>query len=453
MRRVSKTSASRDRKGWLRCSVRGDRGYNATVSEIRYDLNDAVRNTLALVLAGGRGSRLRDLTNTRAKPAVPFGGKFRIIDFPLSNCVNSGVRRISVLTQYRAHELIRHVERAWNFLRHELGEFVELWPAQQQTQAGTWYLGTADAVFQNLELIETHRPRYVLILAGDHVYRQDYSRLLAWHIERGADVTVSCVEVPRETASSFGIVDADETGKIRGFLEKPSDPPGIPGNPDKSYASMGIYLFNADVLFDQLARDAGDADSSHDFGHNIVPYLVDKVALYAHSFPESCVMSPGATEPYWRDVGTLDAFWASNLDFTHVTPQLDLYDGSWPIWTAQAQRPPAKFVFDDEGRRGTAIDSLVSAGCVVSGAYVKGSLLFTDTRCNSYSRIEDSVLLPDVDVGRHTKIRRAVISSGARIPEHMEIGYDRELDAQRFHVSEQGVTLVTRAMLDKLDPQ
>ncbi|MEM6995511.1 MAG: glucose-1-phosphate adenylyltransferase [Myxococcota bacterium] len=422
----------------------------ARVSEIRFDLNDAVRSTLALVLAGGRGSRLRALTDARAKPAVPFGGKFRIIDFPLSNCVNSGVRRISVITQYRAHELIRHVERAWNFLRHELGEFVELWPAQQQTEAGSWYLGTADAVFQNIELIESHNARYVLILAGDHVYRQDYSRLLAWHIEHQADVTVSCVEVPRATASDFGIVDADEDGMVRGFLEKPADPPAIPGKPEMSYASMGIYLFNAEVLFEQLRRDAADDRSSHDFGHDLLPHLVGKVRLAAHPFPESCVMSPGATEPYWRDVGTLDAFWASNLDFTEVTPALDLYDRRWPIWTYQAQRPPAKFVFDDEGRRGQATDSLVSAGCVVSGARVKRSLLFTDTRVNSYSDVEESVLLPQAAIGRHAKIRRAVVSAGVEIPEGMEIGYDRAADEARFEVTEQGVTLVTKKMLDKL---
>lgn len=420
------------------------------VTEPRFDLNDAVRSTLALVLAGGRGSRLMALTDAQAKPAVPFGGKFRIIDFPLSNCVNSGVRRISVLTQYRAHHLIRHVERAWNFLRYELGEFVELWPAQQQTEAGSWYLGTADAVFQNLDLISSHDARYVLILAGDHVYRQDYSRLLAWHIEREADVTVSCVEVPREQASSFGIVDADDEGRIRGFLEKPANPPGIAGRPDRSYASMGIYVFNKDVLFDQLQRDAGDSDSSHDFGHDLVPHLVDRASVWAHPFSHSCVMSDGATEPYWRDVGTLDAFWASNLDFTEVTPALDLYDPSWPIYTNQAQRPPAKFVFNDAGRRGMAVDSLVSAGCIVSGGAVYRSLLFTDVRVNSFSVVEDSVLLPSVDVARHAKIRRAIIDVGCQIPEGMEIGFDVEADADRFYRTEAGLTLVTPEMLARL---
>ena len=417
-----------------------------------YDLNDAVRNTLALVLAGGRGSRLRSLTDQLAKPAVPFGGKFRIVDFPLSNCLNSGVRRISVITQYRAHQLIRHIERGWNFLRAELGEFVELWPAQQQTAAGSWYLGTADAVYQNLEIIESHGPRYVVILAGDHVYRQDYSRLLAWHLERGADVTVSCVEVPRRLGSGFGIVDADEQGRIEGFLEKPVEPPCIPGKPDTCYASMGIYVFNADLLREQLRRDAEDPNSSHDFGHDIVPHLVDRkdTKVYAHPFGESCVMSPGAIEPYWRDVGTLDAFWEANLDLVHVTPSLDLYDGRWPIWTYHHQRPAAKFVFDDDERRGMAVDSMVSAGCIISGGVVRGTMLFNDVRVNSFSVVEDSVLLPQVNVGRHARVHKAIVAEGCNIPEGMVIGQDRELDSKRFYVSEGGVTLVTPAMLEAL---
>ncbi|MCX4241092.1 glucose-1-phosphate adenylyltransferase [Paraliomyxa miuraensis] len=413
-----------------------------------YDLNDAMRNTLALVLAGGRGSRLRALTDQLAKPAVPFGGKFRIIDFPLSNCLNSGVRKISVLTQYRAHELIRHIERGWNFLRAELGEFIELWPAQQQTDAGSWYLGTADAVFQNLELIESHRPRYVLILAGDHVYRQDYSRLLAWHLQRGADATVSCVDVPRALGSGFGIVDADAQGRIVGFLEKPADPPCVPGKPEVCYASMGIYVFNAELLREQLRRDAADDASSHDFGHDLVPYLVPRARVYAHPFAESCVMSPGAIEPYWRDVGTLDAFWEANLDLTHVTPSLDLYDGRWPIYTYHEQRPAAKFVFDDDERRGAAMDSLVSAGCIVSGGTVRRCLLFNDVRVNSYSLVEDSILLPGVDVGRRARLRKVIVAGGCKIPEGLVIGEDRALDEERFHVSEGGVTLVTSTMLE-----
>ncbi|MEX1365830.1 MAG: glucose-1-phosphate adenylyltransferase [Nannocystaceae bacterium] len=414
-----------------------------------HDLNDAVRNTLALVLAGGRGSRLLSLTDQLAKPAVPFGGKFRIVDFPLSNCINSGVRRISVITQYRSHHLIRHIQRGWSFLRAELGEFVELWPAQQQTEDISWYQGTADAVFQNLDIIESHAPRYVLILAGDHVYRQDYGRLLASHVERGADVTVSCVEVPRELASSFGIVHANEDGRIESFLEKPSNPPPIPGRPDTCYASMGIYVFDADLLRRQLSRDAADGKSSHDFGHDLVPYLVDLpgTAVYAHSFSDSCVMSPGAVEPYWRDVGTLDAFWEANLDLCDITPSLDLYDGRWPIWTYQEQRPAAKFVFDDDERRGMAVDSMVSAGSIVSGGTVRHSMLFNDVRVNSFSRVEDSVLLPRVDVGRHARLSMAIIAQDCRIPERMVIGEDRELDEKRFHVTDRGVTLVTPDML------
>jgi len=417
---------------------------------VSYDLNDAIRNTLALVLAGGRGSRLRALTEQLAKPAVPFGGKFRIIDFPLSNCLNSGVRRISVITQYRAHHLIRHIGRSWNFLRAELGEFVELWPAQQQTEAGSWYLGTADAVYQNLEIIESHGPRHVLILAGDHVYRQDYSRLLAWHLQHEADVTVSCVEVPRHLGSGFGIVDAEEDGRIVGFLEKPNDPPCVPGKPDTCYASMGIYVFNAELLREELRRDAELDGSTRDFGHDLVPHLVKETdaRVFAHPFASSCVMSPGAVEPYWRDVGTIDAFWQSNLDLVQITPSLDLYDGRWPIWTYHDQQPAAKFVFDDDERRGMAVDSMVSAGCIISGGTVRRSMLFNGVRINSHSVIEDSVLLPSVDVGRHARLHKTVIAEGCRIPEGLEVGLDHELDRSRFHVSGEGVTLVTPAMLD-----
>jgi glucose-1-phosphate adenylyltransferase len=417
---------------------------------VTFDLNDAVRNTLALVLAGGRGSRLMALTDQLAKPAVPFGGQFRIIDFPLSNCLNSGVRRISVITQYRAHELIRHLERGWNFLRAELGEFVELWPAQQQTDAGSWYLGTADAVYQSLDIIESHRPRYVLILAGDHVYRQDYSRLLAWHIQRGAQATVSCVEVPRALGSGLGIVQTEADGRIAEFLEKPADPPCVPGKPDTCYASMGIYVFDAEMLREHLRRDANDVDSSHDFGHDLVPYLVPRARVFAHPFAESCVMSQGATMPYWRDVGTLDAFWEANLDLIQVTPSLDLYDGRWPIWTYHEQRPAAKFVFDDDERRGSAVDSLVSAGSIVSGGTVRRCLVFTDVRVNSYSLVEDSILLPGVVVGRRARLRKVIVADRCKIPEGLVVGEDRELDRQRFYVSKGGVTLVTSAMIEAL---
>lgn len=411
---------------------------------------NVLRNTLAVVLAGGRGTRLKALTADQAKPSMPFGGKFRVVDFPLSNCINSGIRRVSVVTQYRAHTLIRHIQRGWNFLRGELGEFVELWPAQQQTNRGSWYLGTADAVYQNLRVIKEHRPRYVLILAGDHVYRQDYGQLLAAHLESKADATVSCVEVPVSKGDQFGIVDTDERGVITRFLEKPSDPPTIPGRSDTCYASMGIYVFDADALVDILEEDAANEDSTHDFGKDIVPGLVDTHKVVAHSFDKSCVVSEGALEPYWRDVGTLDAFWEANLDLTHVTPSLDLYDTRWPIWTYHEQRPSAKFVFDDPDRRGMAVDSLVSAGCIVSGGAVRRSLLFTDCRVNSYSLIEDSVILPGVEVGRRCRLRKTIVAGGCQLPEGLVAGEDPELDAQRFLVTEGGVTLVTAPMLERL---
>lgn len=414
------------------------------------DAQNAVRSTLAVVLAGGRGSRLKALTDNEAKPSMPFGGKFRVVDFPLSNCINSGIRKVSVVTQYRAHSLIRHIQRGWNFLRGELGEFVELWPAQQQTEAGSWYLGTADAVYQNLQVIRQHGPRYVLILAGDHVYRQDYSRLIRAHVRSGAEVTVSCVEVPRAEATAFGCVDANDAGEIVGFVEKPSNPPAVPGREDKSYASMGIYVFDIDVLLETLEHDAADEGSSHDFGHDIVPSLVGRRKLYAHPFGESCVLSHGATEPYWRDVGTLDAFWDANMELTSVTPMLDLYDSRWPIWTYHEQRPCAKFVFDDKDRRGMAVDSLVSAGCVVSGAAVRRSILFTDTRVNSYSKVDDSLILPGCDIGRHARLTRAIVASNCRVPEGLVVGEDPEADAARFHRSPAGLTLVTASMLAKL---
>jgi len=414
------------------------------------DIQFALRNTLAIVLAGGRGSRLKALTDDQAKPSLPFGGKFCVVDFPLSNCLNSGIRRVSVVTQYRAHTLIRHIQRGWNFLRGELNEFVELWPAQQQTDRESWYLGTADAVYQNLRVIQEHRPRYVLILAGDHVYRQDYGRLLKQHIETGARVTVSCVDVARDKASAFGVVDTDPDGRIAAFHEKVASPPSIPGRPDRCYASMGIYVFDTDVLIETLERDAAREDSRHDFGYDIVPSVIVDQPVYAHSFSSSCVMTEGATEHYWRDVGTLDAFWEANIDLTHVTPSLNLYDSRWPIWTYQQQRAPAKFVFDDDDRRGYAVDSLVSGGCIVSGGSVARSMLFTDTRVNSYSVVEDSVLLPRVDVGRRCRLRKTIVASDCRLPEGLVVGEDPALDATRFLRTEGGVTLVTQAMLAKL---
>ncbi|MGC2853860.1 glucose-1-phosphate adenylyltransferase [Novispirillum sp. DQ9] len=419
-------------------------------AEVLVDLNRALKGTLALVLAGGRGSRLRNLTDDEAKPAVPFGGKFRIVDFPLSNCVNSGIRRIAVPTQYKAHTLIHHIQRGWGFFRAEINEFVELWPAQQQTSEESWYRGTADAVFQNLEMVRRHNPDYILVLAGDHIYRQDYSRLIAQHIRRRADCTVSCVEVPRAEAREFGVVGVDDQDNIVSFQEKPADPPGIPDKPDRAFASMGIYVFNADFLINQLESDALNPSSDHDFGKNIIPNLVGKARLVAHRFSDSCVMTPGAAEPYWRDVGTVDAYWSANIDLTTITPELDLYDEAWPIWTYQLQKPAAKFVFDSNERRGMAVDSVVSAGCVISGAAVRRSLLFSCVRVNSYSTVEDSVVLPEADIGRHCRIRKAIIGTGCRVPEGLVVGENPEEDARRFHVTEGGVTLVTKSMLEAL---
>lgn len=414
-------------------------------------LNRVLKNTLALVLAGGRGTRLMHLTESQSKPAVPFAGKFRLIDFPLSNCINSGIRRIGVPTQYQAHTLIQHIQRGWGFLRAELQEFVEVWPAQQQTGDESWYRGTADAVWQNMPIIQQHKPEYVLILAGDHIYKQDYSKMLAEHVARGADVTVSCIEVPRDQASAFGVVETDNEGNITAFLEKPENPPGVPGNPDKAFVSMGIYVFNAEFLYEQLRRDQALEESSHDFGHDILPYLAGRCKMMAHRFSDSCVYSQGHTEPYWRDVGTLDAYWEANLDLTQVTPDLDLYDSQWQIWTYQAQLPAAKFVFDLEGRRGMAVDSLVSAGCIVSGGIVSKSLLFSHVRVNSYARVDQSVILPDCDIGRYARLTKVVMAKNCKIPPGMVIGEDPEEDSKRFYRSKGGVTLVTPSMLAKLE--
>ena len=418
--------------------------------DMSMELNRALKGTLALVLAGGRGSRLKNLTDDEAKPAVPFAGKFRIIDFPLSNCINSGVRRIAVPTQYKAHTLIHHIQRGWGFLRAEINEFVELWPAQQQTSEESWYKGTADAIYQNLELVRRHAPDYILVLAGDHVYRQDYSMMLAYHMAKKADVTISCVEVPLEKARECGVVGVDDTDTITTFLEKPADPPPIPGRTDAAFASMGIYIFNARFLIEELERDAANPTSSRDFGKDIIPGLIQRAKVVAHRFQDSAVMPPGAREPYWRDVGTVDAYWEANLDLTSITPELDLYDDDWPIWTYHAQKPAAKFVFDNDDRRGMAVDSVVSAGCVISGGVVRRSLLFNSVRVNSYAKVEDCVLLPEADIGRHCRVRRAIIGTGCRLPEGLVIGENREEDERRFHVTEGGVTLVTRKMIEAL---
>ncbi len=402
------------------------------------------RSTLALVLAGGRGSRLHELTAWRAKPAVPFGGKFRIIDFPLSNCVNSGIRRIGVLTQYKAHSLIRHLVRGWSGFQSELAEFVEVLPASQRT-GDEWYAGTADAIYQNLDIIRTHAPEFVLVLAGDHVYKMDYGAMLAFHEEQGAAMTVSCLDVPvEEAARTYGVMVVDESGRVVGFEEKPENPTPIPGQPGRCLASMGNYVFARDFLYEQLVLDARRKDSTHDFGHDVIPSVIAAAPVYAYPFREG----PTGGEAYWRDVGTLDAFWAAHRDLTSVTPDLDLYDQDWPILTHQVQLPPAKFVFDDEDRRGMAVDSMVSGGCLISGAVLRRSLLFSNVRVHSYSTIEDSVVLPDVEIGRHCRIRNAIIDRGAEIAPRTRIGLNPEEDAARgFRLTEGGVVLVTPDML------
>lgn len=409
-------------------------------------VSQLTRNTYAMVLAGGRGSRLHQLTDWRAKPAVPFAGKFRIIDFTLSNCVNSGVRRIGVATQYKAQSLIRHIQRAWSFLDGRFSEFIDVMPAQQQIEAN-WYQGTADAVFQNLDALRHNRPEFVLVLSGDHVYKMDYGRLLAFHVRHNADLTVACIEVPIDEARDFGVIGVDESRRVVSFVEKPDAPPPIPGRPDRALANMGVYVFNARFLYEQLARDADDPRSSHDFGKDVIPHCVSRYRVFAQPFSESSVGTAANDEPYWRDVGTIDAFWGANMELTKVTPELNLYDEEWPIWTHQEQTPPAKFVFDDENRRGAAIDSMVAGGTIISGAIVRRSMLFTRVRVHSFSLVEDSVLLPSVEVERNCIIRRAVIDKRCSIPEGTRIGVDPDEDRRRFHVSASGVVLVTAEML------
>src|SRR5687768_13829535 len=403
------------------------------------------RNSMAIILAGGRGSRLRQLTDWRAKPAVPFGGKFRIIDFPLSNCVNSGVRRIGIATQYKSQSLISHIQHGWGFLDGRFQEFIELLPAQQRIEE-TWYQGTADAVYQNIDILRRHNPDYVLILGGDHVYKMDYSKLLAYHVEKSADMTVACIGIPVEAASAFGVMNVNDDLRVTSFDEKPSVPSPMPGHPGLALGSMGIYVFNASFLFEQLILDHDERSSSHDFGHDLIPYLVPRHKVFAHRFIDSCVnMASGV--PYWRDVGTIDAYWEANLDLTHVTPDLNLYDDEWPIWTHQEQLPPAKFVFDDDDRRGQALDSMVSGGCIISGSTVRRSLLFSNVQVRSYSSIEDSVVLPNVDIGRNVRLRRVVVDKHCVIPPGLMVGFDPEEDRKRFYVTECGITLITPEML------
>ncbi|WP_139555782.1 glucose-1-phosphate adenylyltransferase [Methylotetracoccus oryzae] len=397
------------------------------------------RQSMALILAGGRGSRLHKLTEWRAKPAVPFGGKFRIIDFALSNCLNSGIRRVGVLTQYKADSLIRHIQQGWGFLRAEFGEFIDIMPAQQRL-VDTWYSGTADAVYQNLDILRQRAPEYIVVLAGDHIYKMDYGLMLAAHVENQADLTIGCMEVTLEEASgAFGVMDVGEDSRIREFIEKPLNPPPMPGRPDYTLASMGIYIFNTAFLFEQLIKDADTVGSSHDFGQDIIPAVLKNYRVFAYPFRN--VQS--GVQAYWRDVGTLDAYWSANIELIDVDPELNLYDNEWPIWTYQAQTPPAKFVFDDPDRRGMAVDSMVSGGCIISGSEVRHSLLFSNVRVNSFCVVKDSVILPDVNIGRHCRITKAVIDKGCNIPPNTVIGEDPAEDAKRFHVSPGGVVLVT----------
>jgi glucose-1-phosphate adenylyltransferase len=409
-------------------------------------VSQLTRNTFAIVLAGGRGSRLHQLTDWRSKPAVPFGGKFRIIDFTLSNCVNSGVRRVGVATQYKSQSLIRHLQLGWSFLDGRLGEFIEIMPAQQQVHESQWYRGTADAVFQNLREIRHTNPDYVLVLSGDHIYRMDYGRILAAHVERDADLTVACIEVPLEEAKGFGVMAVDEQNRVVSFEEKPKVPLAIPNKPDQALASMGIYVFNARFLFEQLQRDADDPKSSHDFGKDVIPHCVKRYRTFAQSFADSHIGDLGKPA-YWRDVGTLDAYWEANMDLVHVSPQLNLYDDNWPIWTWQPQSPPAKFVFDDDVRRGMAVDSMVSGGCIVSGSTLRRTMLFSGVYVHSYSVVEDSIVLPNVRIGRNCILKKCIIDKNCIIPEGTQVGLDPVADRKRFHVTPSGITLISRVML------
>jgi glucose-1-phosphate adenylyltransferase len=404
---------------------------------------------MAFVLAGGRGSRLKELTDKRAKPAVYFGGKTRIIDFALSNALNSGIRKMAIATQYKAHSLIRHMQRGWGFFRAERNEYLDILPASQRVDESKWYLGTADAVTQNIDIVDSYNVKYVIILAGDHVYKMDYEIMLQQHVESGADVTIGCLTVPRMEAVAFGVMHVDKNARITDFLEKPKNPPSIPGDPDHALASMGIYVFNWDFLRDLLIKDAEDPNSSHDFGHDIIPGIVKNGKAVAHKFSDSCVRSGLEEEPYWRDVGTVDAFWQANIDLTDFIPKLDLYDNSWPIWTYAELVPPAKFIHDEDGRRGSAVSSLVAGDCIVSGSEVKNSLLFTGVRSHSFSVLDNAVVLPYVTVNRKAELKNCVIDRGVIIPEGLVVGQDPVEDAKWFRREDSGVVLITQDMLDR----
>ena len=405
---------------------------------------------MAYVLAGGRGSRLYELTDRRAKPAVYFAGKTRIIDFALSNALNSGIRRIGVATQYKAHSLIRHLQRGWNFFRPERNESFDILPASQRVSESQWYEGTADAVYQNIDIIEAYNPEFMVILAGDHIYKMDYELMLQQHVDQGADVTVGVLEVARMEATGFGVMHVDAADRILSFLEKPADPPGIPGNESMALASMGIYVFNTKFLFDLLRRDAADPTSSRDFGKDLIPYVVANGKAVAHRFSTSCVKSKEETEAYWRDAGTIDAYWEANIDLTSVVPPLDLYDHDWPIWTYSELTAPAKFVHNEDGRRGLALNSLISGGCIVSGARLHKSVLFTGVKVHSYAYLDGCVIQPYVDIGRSARLRNVVIDRGVQIPAGLAVGEDAALDAKRFRRTEKGTVLITQPMIDKL---
>ncbi|MBK8457198.1 MAG: glucose-1-phosphate adenylyltransferase [Phyllobacteriaceae bacterium] len=408
------------------------------------------RDAMAYVLAGGRGSRLMELTDTRAKPAVYFGGKSRIIDFALSNALNSGIRRMGVATQYKAHSLIRHLQRGWNFLRPERNESFDILPASQRVSETQWYLGTADAVFQNTDIILSYDPKYIVILAGDHIYKMDYEWMLQQHVDTKADVTIGCLEVPRAEASGFGVMHVDNKDRIIAFVEKPKDPPAMPDKPDMALASMGIYVFETRYLLELLRADAEDPNSEHDFGKDIIPAIVKTGKACAHRFARSCVRSSMENEAYWRDVGTVDAYWEANIDLTDVVPELDLYDKDWPIWTYAEIKPPAKFVHDEDGRRGMAISSLVSGDCIISGGALKRSLIFTGVRVNSYAHLSEAVVLPECVIGRKARLSRVVLDRGVIIPEGLVVGEDPEFDAKRFRRTAKGICLITQPMIDAL---
>lgn len=406
-------------------------------------IHHLTKNMIALILAGGRGSRLMNMTDWRAKPAVPFGGKFRIIDFPLSNCVNSGIRKICIMTQYKADSLIRHIQQGWGFMRGEFGEYVDLMPAQQRIDETTWYKGTADAVFQNIDILQTRSPEHILVLAGDHIYKMDYSVMLEDHINNKADLTIGCLEVSLKEATAFGVMDVDANRRVQAFVEKPANPPVMPGKTDTALASMGIYIFNAEFLWDQLLKDAERKESSHDFGKDIIPGVIHDHVVNAYPFLDL----QSGEQSYWRDVGTIDAYWSANMELIGVDPDLNLYDTSWPIWTYQEQTPPAKFVFNDVERRGNAVDSMVSGGCIISGATIIHSLIFSNVKVKSYSVVQDSIVLPQVDIGRNCQITKTILEKSCVVPDGTVIGENLEEDKKRFYVSESGVVVVTPEML------